>query len=110
MRVLVSLSYHFCWATVSYGLCFSVIIKAAPEMPAHLRENMEEVVSLRCLEELCGIRNGSMNSTWSSLESKAKINTSNSCKNVLQYMLHNVSSNKCSDYVPSKKRELEATV
>ncbi|KAI3426571.1 PHD-type domain-containing protein [Psidium guajava] len=69
-----------------------VIIKAAPEMPAHLRENMEEVVSLRCLEELCGIRNGSMNSTWSSMESKAKINTSNSCKNVLQYIIQNGSA------------------
>ncbi|XP_030544512.2 uncharacterized protein LOC115751001 isoform X2 [Rhodamnia argentea] len=69
-----------------------VIIKAAPEMPAHLRENMEEVVSLRCLEELCGTRNGSMNSTSSSFESKAKINASYSCKSVLQYMLHNGSA------------------
>ncbi|KAL3721867.1 hypothetical protein ACJRO7_034242 [Eucalyptus globulus] len=57
------------------------IIKAAPELPAHLGKNMEEVVSLRCLEELCGPRNGSMNSTWSSLGSKAKIDTSKSCKN-----------------------------
>lgn len=60
------------------------IIKAAPELPAHLGKNMEEVVSLRCLEELCGPRNGSMNSTWSSLGSKAKIDTSKSCKNVRQ--------------------------
>ncbi|KAK3439507.1 hypothetical protein EUGRSUZ_C04382 [Eucalyptus grandis] len=68
------------------------IIKAAPELPAHLGKNMEEVVSLRCLEELCGFRNGSMNSTLSSLGSKAKIDTSKSCKNVLQYMFHNGSA------------------
>ncbi|KAL3719678.1 hypothetical protein ACJRO7_004626 [Eucalyptus globulus] len=60
------------------------IIKAAPELPARLGKIIEEVVSLRCLEDLCGPRNGSMNSTWSSLGSKAKIDTSKSCKNVLQ--------------------------
>jgi len=68
----------------SYGLCFSGIIKAAPKLPAHLGKNMEEVVSLRCLEELCGPRNGSMNSTWSSLGSKAKIDTSKSCSEMMQ--------------------------
>lgn len=108
LQVLVCLSHYFGWATVSCGLCFSGIIKAAPEITAHLRENMEEVVSLRFLEELCGPTNG--NGTLSSLESKPKIDTSKSCKNVLQYLFHNVSSNECySDYVPSK-RELEATV
>ncbi|KAI6679252.1 hypothetical protein NL676_033133 [Syzygium grande] len=66
------------------------IIKAAPEITAHLKENMEEVVSLRFLEELCGPTNG--NGTLSSLESKPKIDTSKSCKNVLQYLFHNGSA------------------
>ncbi|KAF8012087.1 hypothetical protein BT93_I0269 [Corymbia citriodora subsp. variegata] len=67
-------------------------LKAAPEIPAHLGKNMEEVVSLRCLEELCGPRNESMNGTWSSLGSKEKIDRSKSCKDVLQYMFHNASA------------------
>ncbi|KAI3432205.1 VHS domain-containing protein [Psidium guajava] len=67
-----------------------VISKVAPEIPAHLGENMEELVSLRRLEELCGRTNGSMNSNLSSLESKAKIDASKSCKNVLQLVFHNV--------------------
>lgn len=79
------------------GLCCAGLIDAAPVGPDDFSENTRELIAMRCLEELSASSaraqaqaQGVNLVTYSSLDSRVRLDFSRTCEDVLQEILQQV--------------------
>lgn len=68
------------------------MLQAAPELPCGLAENVKERIALRCLEDLCARQSRRTSEISSSQGSRIEFDMSESCENVLQRIVKEVST------------------
>lgn len=78
------------------GLCCAGLIDAAPVGPDDFSENTRELIAMRCLEELSASSSARAQAqgvnlvTYSSLDSRVRLDFSRTCEDVLQEILQQV--------------------